>query len=525
MKSGRLFCLFFMFLGVAGVMFAFGNKQVEEEVEPINNEWTLCITAFDASAMSPAWQTAGDTVARSFASALQGLDFRFRDDKEAVYYRDYAWVKSRAEAADALVKKRNERDLLIFRGDPPWKYQKDLKTIEEAIVKLQEDLAEIEAKVPVVEEKPTFTLSQQNRNGVFPLPPGPGREYRFCTDEKVDAFLTGSLSEYYGRIFLDIKMYTRYTTSYSYKNNILFSAEDFSNAVDEIADHLAVAVSVAYPSAILVRSSPSDAMILIDGIYAGQGDVEVRTRSPGVADVAVYADNHLPVSIELELNSGELAELSIELSPLGSTILHADVPEKPGSKVFLGGLYIGETPLALELPRAEFSYVSVETPEGEIGSIILRDNNLVRGNAQFEMEGNSARADFLTAFPVSREEKIVENARNSFYKTYGAFWIALPVALLAGGIAGTYIASNDYVVSNNLYGNDPDKRASIRGSADTASLIQTASYGLIGVSLWLTFYQIYKYLKNSGGDSTPIAKVLPKAEEIEETEEIEEIEQ
>jgi len=506
-----LFCL--LLIVITAGLSAFGRKQVEEEIEPINSEWTLCITAFDASSMSPSWQTAGDTVARSFASALGGLDFRFRDDKETVYYRDYAWVKSRAEAADALVKKRNERDLLIFRGDPPWKYQKDLKAAEDAILKLEEELAEIDAKVPVVEEKPVFTLTQQNLNGVFPLPPEPGMEYRFCTEEKVDAFLAGSLSEYYGRIFLDIKMYTRYTTSYSYENSILFSAEDFNMAVDEITDHLAAVVSVVYPSAILVRSSPSDAMVLIDGIYAGQGEVELRTRSPGEAEITVYADSHLPATIPLELNSGELAELIIELSPLGRTILHANVPEKPGSKVFLGGLYMGETPLALELPGSQFSYVSVETPEGEIGSVILRDNSLIRGNAQFATEYDFMKADFLTAFPVSKEEKIVETARGKFYKTYGVFWIALPVALLAGGIAGTYIASNDYVTSNNLYGNDPEKRARINSNANFGSLIQTASYGLIGASLGLTFYRIYNYLKNSSGDSTPIVKVPPKAEE------------
>ena len=507
-----LFCL--LLIVITAGLSAFGRKQVEEEIEPINSEWTLCITAFDASSMSPSWQTAGDTVARSFASALGGLDFRFRDDKETVYYRDYAWVKSRAEAADALVKKRNERDLLIFRGDPQWKYQRDLKTVEDAILKLEEAIAEIDAKVPAVEEKPVFTLSGNNKNGVFPLPPAPGREYRFCTDEKIDAFLTGSLSEYYGRIFLDIKMYTRYTTSYSYENSILFSAEDFNMAVDEISEHLAAVVSVAYPSAILVRSSPSDAMVLVDGMYAGQGEVEIRTRSPGMADIAVYADNHLPAVVPLELNSGELAELFIELSPLGRTILHADVPEKPGSKVFLGGLYMGETPLTLELPRTEFSYVSVETPEGEIGTVILRDNNLVRGNAQFIMGDGNISADFLTSVPVSREEKIVENSRNSFYKSYGVFWIALPVALLAGGIAGTYIASNDYVVANNLYGNDPETRARINSNANFGNLIQTASYGLIGASLGITFYRIFKYLRNSGGDSTPIVKVPPKAEAI-----------
>ena len=509
-KSGFIFA-FFLFLAVGNALFAFGRKQAEEEITPVNPEWILSITAIDVSAMSPAWQTAGDTVARSLAGALQNLDFRFREEDETYYYRNYAWVKSRASVFDALERRRNDRDLLIFKGDPLWKYEKDLKTVEAAIQKLEEDLAEIDANTPEIEPKPIFSLSEKNLAGTFPLPPKPGGEYRFCADEKADAFLTGSLSEYYGRIYLDLKMYSRYTTSYSYENSILFSSEDFNKAIEEISDHLAVAVSVKHPSAVLVRSSAPDAMVLIDGTYAGQGEIESRSRSPGTAEIAVLADNHAPFSLPLELYSGELTELYVDLTPLGRTILSADVPDKPGSRVYQGALYVGEAPLTLELPETEFSYISVETQDSEVGSLILRDNNLVRGNAIFSGLDNNVKADFLTSIPVSKEEKRTENSRNSFYKAYGVFWIALPVALLASGIAGTYIAANNFADSNNTY-RDPGTRDRMNSNASFGSLIQTLSYGLIGSSLGVTFYQIYKYLKNSSGDSTPIVKVAPKAE-------------
>jgi len=123
---------------------------------------------------------------------------------------------------DALVKKRNERDALLFRGDPLWKYENDLKTIDEAILKLEQSVAAVEANAPLVEEKPVFALSEKNLKGTFPQPPQPGAEYRFCTTEKADAILSGTLSEYYGRIFLELKMYTRHTNSYSYKTPCFF---------------------------------------------------------------------------------------------------------------------------------------------------------------------------------------------------------------------------------------------------------------------------------------------------------------
>jgi len=479
-----------LFFTILNALFAFGRKQKEEEKKPVNTEWTLCITAFDVSSVPLAWQTAGDTVTRSIAASLRNLDFRFRGEEESDYYRDYAWAKDRVAAMDTLVKKRNERDNLLFRGDPLWKYEKDLKTIDEAIIKIGEDVAAVEGRAPRVEEKPVFKLSEKNLKSTFPPPPPPGTEYRFCATEKVDAVLSGSLSEYYGRLFLEIKMYTLHTNSYSYKKSLLSSTEDLNKAIVEISDQLAQAVSDTLPSAILVRSSPASAMVTIDGLFAGQGETELRTHSPGKADIVITADNYKPVSLPLELNSGELAELSVDLTPRGVTTLSAEVSDKPGSKVFLGSLYVGETPLTLELPRNESTFISVETPEGEIGSLIIQNSGLVRGSVQFTSANDNAKADFLTAVPVSEEEKKVENARRRFYTSYGAFWFILPAALLAGGIAGTHEAINH--------------------DTGTWSTVRMGSNIAWGAALGLTLFQAFRYLYVSREDSTPIVKVPPK---------------
>jgi hypothetical protein len=492
MKS-KFFLLFLLFFAALNGLFASGKKQKEEAKKPVAGEWTLCITAFDVSAISPAWQTAGDTITRSIAAALRNLDFRFRGEEESVYYRDYTWAKSNVAAMDALVKKRNERDLLLFKGDPEWKYEKDLKTIDAAISKLEQDVAAAVARAPLIEEKPVFVLSKKNLDGAFPQPPLPGNEYRFCTTEKADAFLTGSLSEYYGRIYLDLKMYTRHTGSYSYKNSVLFSTEDINKVIAEISDDLARAVSDNFPSAILVRSNPAEAMVTIDGVLTAQGETEPRMHSPGTAKIAVTADNHISTSFPLELKPGELAEVSVDLTPRGVTVFDADVLDKPGSKVFLGSLYMGETPLTLELPKSESAYISVETPEGEVGSMIIQNSSLVSGRAQFFSLNDNAKANFFTAVPVSEEKKILENTRKKFYTSYGAFWFILPAALLAGGIAGTHEAINT--------------------NAGTWSALRMGANAAWVATLGVTFFQIFRYIRASEAVSTPIVKVPPKNNE------------
>jgi hypothetical protein len=501
----RVFFIVLIFLTFGTGLFAFGRKQAEEEKAPLNPEWTLCITAFDTSGMSPSWQTAGDTVTRNFVSVMQNLSFRSRGDEESSYYSGYALARSVSQAADALARKRTERDLLIFRGDPSWKYQNDLKTVDAAILRLEEDLAKAEAAVPRVEGLPVFILSGKNREGTFPMPPEPGYENRFCTSERVDAFLTGRLSEYYGRIYLETKLYTRYTGSYSYEDRVLFSSEDFNQALVEISDRIAAKISEIVPSAILVRTVPSDAMILLDGTYLGQGEVEVRSHSPGLAELAVHATHYAPLAIPLELKPGEIAEVIIDLSPLGRSVFEVDTPGSPGSRVFLGSLYVGETPLTLELPRTRFSYVSVETPGGEIGTAIMRNNDMVRGSAQFVRNDDDwGRADILTSIPITKEEKRVENTRQNFYTSYGAFWFILPASLLTAGIAGTYIAANNYVTSNNLYVSDAARRERIANNAAFGAAATNVAYGVMVASLGVTFWQIFRYLTVSNGDSTPI---------------------
>jgi hypothetical protein len=151
---------------------------------------------------------------------------------------------------------------------------------------------------------------------------------------------------------------------------------------------------------------------------------------------------------------------------------------------------MGETPLTLELPKSESAYISVETPEGEVGSMIIQNSNLVSGSAQFFSLNDNVKADFFTAFPVSEEEKMLENNRKKFYSSYGIFWFVLPAALLAGGIAGTHEA---------IYQN-----------AGTWSMLRMGANAAWVAALGVTFYQIFQYIRASEAVSTPIVKAPSK---------------
>ena len=486
-------------------LFSLGRREVAPEVTPVNPNWTLCITAFDVSQMSPAWQTAGDLAARNLVAALQNLGFRFRSDDEIEFYRDYKWSSDRAAVAKNLATRREERDRLIFRGDPEWRYERNLRTVEAQIAALEERLAEIDSLPPIVEEAPVFLLCQNNRNGIFPDPPPAGAEWRFTGTNNLDAFLTGTFSEFHGRVFLELSMYTRYSDSYSYTDDVLFSPDDFGHVLAEISDRLAVEISVIVPSTLLVHAEPINTIITVDGSLIGPE--EERILSPGTVEVTAFAEHHQGVSLSLDLHEGELTELFFNLTPFALSAFEVNVPGFPGSGVFRGSLFLGETPLTVELYGPEYSYLSVVTPDGEVGTGIFRDNALVRGSAEY----GPGRVDFFTAPPAHKEDQIVENARSNFYRSWGALWITLPVSMMAAGVAGNYIASNNHVIANNLYGNDPYKRQQISDRATFGNIVTYGTYALIGGAIGWTAFNIFRYLRASSGDATPIA-IVPEIE-------------
>ena len=511
MRNRFIIVFLFALLFAGEALFAFGKKQVEEEVIPINQEWSLCITAFDVSKMSPSWQTGGDTLTRNLATAVQDLYFRFRGEEESLDYQQYALAASRSKAASSIQQKRTERDLLLYKGEPAWKYEKELLNLDEAILKLEENYKLIDESPPVVEQMPRLKLIQANINGQFPEAPEKGGEYRFCNTQKADAFLVGTLSEYYDRVYLDIKLYTRFTRSFSYEDSLLFSPEDFREISTEVSNRLVFAVSELTPSAVIVHTTPTDAMVMIDETYMGQGEIERRIRSPGETEIIARADRHIPASIPLELVTGEISEVFVDLTPLGLNKYEIDAPQRPGSKVFLGSLYMGETPMTLELPSSEYSYVSIETSAGEVGSAILRGNTVVKGSPNFtKINDESGKVDFVTLFPGLNEQKRVEKTRRGFYGIYGAFWIALPASLLVSGIAGTYIASKDYASSTGMTVSDK-----VSSLATAGNIAKMATYGVIGGTLAAVLFQAFRYIKASGGEAAPIFKAPPKRSEDE----------
>jgi hypothetical protein len=479
-----------LFFGICYLLFisslsAFGNKDTEEE-KRLNNEWVLCITAFDYSLLPQSQRVAGNVITRSLVNRLTDVDYHLRLTPEYAYYEGYAWQQALNAAAKAISQKRDERSQQLFRGDPDWKYRKNLQKIDNDLERLIERYAEIEAEKPLINTEPVFSLSRSNISGIYPEPPRVGAERRFCNGQNADAFLTGELREFFGRYYIRIRLFVLYTNSFAYEDDIIFSMEDTEIAVDEITGRLTAVLSGNKPAVLAIRANPPESQVLVNQGFAGRGIVEARERPPGKVTIAVAAEGYAPLSIETELAAGELTEIDVNLSPLSFSNVNISVPGKTDVSVYQGTLYVGEAPLILPLPVNQLEYFYVETAGGETARAVLTTPDVLEGDFNLTLRPR---------IPPRSGENRVNRARNLYYWAWGGTWTA---GILTWITMGIYNSQNGALLLSKDPGFYNDTRRMY--------YISTGAVILLGVAITYEIFRMYRYISTATEGTTRIVK-------------------
>ncbi|MDR1177251.1 MAG: PEGA domain-containing protein [Spirochaetaceae bacterium] len=438
---------------VLSPLFARAKAEEEEEKPVLNTEWTLALTAFDTSELPPSQAVLGELIVRELVDSLRKVRYHIRSGEELAFYRDYERNRAVKTAASALDAKQKSRDELLFRGERRWKYRKELRAIDSEIVKLEEALRTAETDIPVIEPSPVFVLASETP----PPPPAPGGEYAFCRTRKADAFLSGSISEFHGRIYVSVKIYVLYAQRYMYEDFALFSTGDREASLSVLGLSLGSLAAGTGPVQVAVKAEPASASLTVDNSLAGRGGEFVLDLFPGEFSVSAYNSGYEDASALLELEPGEIAELYINLTPLLSKTVEIQSDEE-GALVYLGSQYIGRTPLSFEVSPYVSQYVLVENQNGEQARVIFQD-----------YEG----AMTVRPLPVEvPESKSVNNLRRKFYGAFGRFWISLSLAVLINGMR------NAYTLGYNVSGNP-----ALYNSAINYDLASKISWGAMGFFL------------------------------------------
>ena len=478
----KALCLLVLCLLPAAHLAASGRMDEEPAADTLRDAWTLSVTRFDQSMLPPARRSAGDVIKRSLLEQLGSVNFRLRLAPEIAFYESYEWRRSVQETAQALAQRQNERALLLFRGEPNWRHRRDLRRIDEDIEKLQEELARRESERPLINMEPTFALSQANLDNYFPLPPSPGTERRFTQEQNADAFLAGEIREFHGRFMVRLWLYILYADAFVFEDDVIFSVDDIDEAVAEIASRLASAISGVPPAQIAIRAYPPDAQILIDWGYAGTGEIEARDRPPGTVTIAVAAEGHTPETVELDLVSGELAQIDVTLAPVPLVEVIIDARNAPGTAVYHGALFVGETPLAIYLPADRLAYIALEGLGGEAARGVIAVPPMLNGPF-----------DFSFGLRIPPPDGRVNNARRRFYWAWAGMWGAMITAWITTGIRDNMVAAAHVSAD-----------ADFRARAQRSNSINNGALILLAPAAGFTIFQIVRYLGAANESSVPI---------------------
>jgi len=483
----KIFYLLFVICYVLLVpsLFAFGKKDVEEP-KTLNDEWILCVTVFDYSMMSPSRRITGDVITRDLVNKLELVSYRFRISPEYAYYESYAWQQELSAAAKAIANKQNERAQLLYRGEPNWKYRKNLKKIDEDLIVLEETYARKLEEKPLINKEPVFNLSQTNLSGTYPAPPKRGAERRFCQSQKSDAFLVGEIREFHNRYYIKLRLFALYTNSWIYEDDIIFSLEDIDGAVDEIAGRLDTVLAGNRPSRVAITVKPPESQILINQKYAGTGTVEARERPPGKVTIDIAADGFMPETVETELVPGEHADIDVTLGALSYANVEISVQGHPGATVYNGALYVGEAPLTLRLPINQLDYVTVKTRNGRTAKAVFATPDIPEATLLVSLK---------TKIPPSSGQKRVNKARSWYYWGWGATWFGIIAAWIGDGMLKTYNVALPYSSDPSFY-----------DSAQRVAKVRSGAMICMGAAFTYSVFQMVRYLYIATEDATPIVK-------------------
>ena len=481
----NVLCLLLIFFPLNSLLFAKGAADSADDVTR-NNEWVLCITEFNSSALSGEKTNISAIAQKELKEKFSAISFHTRISPEYAYYEEYEWAKTRTSAAKSLASKAEERARYIYQGEPNWKYRQNIKKAETEMEKLKTAFEEADATAPIINKEPVFKLTGANMDLSFPPAPEPGGEISFCASQKADAFLKGSISDFHGRYFLSVKLYTLYNKGFVWDDSVIFSHENLSDALDEITKKLVIILSGNRPAALEIKTEPLDSLVLVNRTFAGRGETSLTEYPPGAVIVTASALNHESITIETELKAGELTQISIKLNPIeyGEAELSGDA----SGNIYHGALYVGKTPLTLRLPVSNYEYIELDADSGNKGTIVFQTPQ----TADF-----SQSMKIKTSVPLSKGR--VDKERRHYYWIWGTQWITGITAWLSyyslqtaksayfnsGDTTGTGPVAQDYIFYNSL---------SV-GSAIAFGV--TSAYGI---------YRMIRYIIISSKDETKLPK-------------------
>jgi len=476
LKSKVLFIVLFVI--IITQLYGFGSRE-EDTIQTQNNVWTFAITNFDTSGLSADHDNIVNRIKREMVDRLDAIQYRIRISAEYIYYEELALVQARTAASRTIAARMDARSQLVFQGEPNWRFRRNIQRIDNELITLRANLEELENNPPIVNRQPVFNLTSGNRNFVFPEPPSEGTEARFCSSLNIDGFLTGKITDFHGRYFLSLRLYTLFTRSFVWEDSIIFSLNDINEAIDELTQGLVLVLSGSNPATVIVRTEPQDALVLVNRAFAGIGGTDIIEMQPQTITVTASAPYHESITLEAELFQDELTIINLSLAPV--RFVEVDIGADFEGRIYHGALYVGQPPLTLRLPVGQFEFIEFESDD-RVGSVVFQTPENPHVPVAISID---------TRIPPP--SGTVDRERRRFYTAWGITWLT--------GIAA-WLANYTFQETNNAFIHSPTEE--LRRRNDLAFTVSLGTYVAVGAAAVYTIFRGFRYIRAANRPSTPV---------------------
>jgi len=532
---------------------ATGTKEQKTVAADPVSDWIVGVSAFDSTSSSDTKHadSLGDLV---YAALLSAKVHRFSEIEGEAYRKKLRNARI-AAALKALETARNTRDALLFKGFPEWQYDKEATKADLALAQAETGLQEAS------EFNPEYTLDRpikafsDNKSGLFLPAPKAGTEQALCETKKLDALLLGKVEDYFGRTFVSVRLYSALLDADIWSWETLFGPEDRQTVLDEIKARARAAASGLNSAAFSIRTDTPEADIFIDGILVGQGSAGPLEHDPGPLRLGLRAEGHANLEASIELNADEHARIDLRLAamPMSEIFISANDamgnPTVPDAQLRLDSLFVGTTPMRVDVPLGKWYYLEAEVPYastspdaglpdtpfvGEPLGGTTPTDELIDAAASESATTEAAATEAATrkapvAEPVmpdaeprstissvffadstgvvllqpgdlpDRNKRPVEDARRAFYNAFGRFSLILPFAFFVSGTSTMYKDTATARTSAIL-----DQRATESGYVSIALNVAA------GVFFAESAYRLYSYLRQAAVGAPKRVPVNPR---------------
>lgn len=426
--------LFVMFLFNMSTVFAAGSREEAPKISEEREEWSCVFT-----------ELKGEGVSQQYRYLLKSIPLLLMEEAEDIPSRalSESEVSSRGERLlqSALCEKEKKLNELIQKRDEHFiqNESKKLVSSQEDIEKLREEITLFSSALKSVQEErdsKDHHIMDLDIEKKLPLVLNSGSslsDLALCPDislalyadrNEADGVVYGELEQVEDALYLELKKYNRDTDS----SLSIYEGAFFPDRVEEFTVELSkklTTVLIGREWAHLeIDIEPAAATVEIGGDKYSGGKRVLRFLDPGVFTVSLEASGYERKEMSIELHDERITILEEALSPIETVDVRLE-SSPPGVNIFSDAVLLGAAPLTIK--EAVLPITILAKSPG------FYDETIVVGETPKDGEIN------INLHPLSIDKnRIVEAARDRFYKGVAGFFLSLPLTLIGYGMSTEY---------------------------------------------------------------------------------------